>query len=93
MADLKSPTAIWIKGVLFLLLGILASVILLLHAPSMTVAVLLCIAVWAFCRAYYFAFYVIEHYVDSDFRYAGLFAFMKYAIGRRDRKEPPTDDC
>jgi hypothetical protein len=30
------------------------------------------IAVWCFCRLYYFAFHVIEHYVDASYRFSGL---------------------
>jgi hypothetical protein len=86
MADITSPTLIWIKGVLFLLLGVLGSVLLVLHAPSVTVAVLLCLTVWAFCRFYYFAFYVIQHYVDSDYRFSGLLSFLRYAVCKRRRE-------
>ena len=86
MADIKSPTVIWIKGVLFLLLGVLASVLLVLHAPNVTVALLLCLSVWAFCRFYYFAFYVIEHYVDADYRFSGLLSFLRYALSKRGRE-------
>ncbi len=83
MADIKSPTVIWIKGILFLLLGVFASVLLVLQAPSLTVALLLCLAVWAFCRFYYFAFYVIQHYVDSNYRFSGMLSFLHYAIFKR----------
>lgn len=38
------------------------------------------ITIWAFCRAYYFAFYVIEHYVDPHYRFAGLVDFLYYAL-------------
>ncbi len=41
--------------------------------------------VWAFCRAYYFAFYVIEHHVDPGYRFSGLISFVAYAL-RKDRK-------
>lgn len=61
MADLKNHRLIWLKGSLFLLLGLLASALLLMHAPSVTVALLLCLSVWSFCRFYYLAFYVIQH--------------------------------
>jgi hypothetical protein len=44
---------------------------------------LLLLTVWAFCRFYYFAFYVIEHYVDSTYRFAGLLSFLQYAIHKR----------
>jgi hypothetical protein len=43
---------------------------------------LLAIAIWAFCRAYYFAFYVVEHYADPNFRFAGLVDFVRYLIRR-----------
>ena len=78
MADLKSPTLIYLKGFLFLLLGTFAGAILLAKVGSWQIAVLLSLTVWAFCRAYYFAFYVIEHYVDPGFKFAGLGDFLGY---------------
>jgi hypothetical protein len=39
--------------------------------------------VWAFCRFYYFAFYVIEHYVDASYRFSGLLSLLHYAISKR----------
>lgn len=83
MGDLKSKRLIVLKGLLFLLLGVFASGLLLLHAPTLKVAILLVISIWAFCRFYYFAFYVIEKYVDSEFRFSGLYDFMCYLM-RRD---------
>jgi hypothetical protein len=90
MADIKSPKVIWIKGLLFLAMGFLASGLLLLRAPSITVAMLLGVAVWSFCRFYYFAFYVIEHYVDPSYKFSGLTAFVLYAIrtGWRSGSKP-----
>ncbi len=82
MSDLKNPKVIWAKGVLFLLLGIIASAMLILEVPNLRIVVLFSIAVWAFCRFYYFAFYVIEHYVDPSYRFAGLLDFARYAITR-----------
>ena len=38
---------------------------------------------WAFCRAYYFAFYVIEHYADPGYKFAGLVDFAKYLFKRQ----------
>lgn len=83
MADIRSPRLLYLKGGLFLALGILASALLLAEAPSPRVALLLAIAVWAFARAYYFAFYVIEHYVDSQYKFAGLMSFVRYALRRK----------
>ena len=85
MPDIKNPTLIWIKGILFLLLGLFASVLLVLHTPTVTVALLLCLSVWAFCRFYYFAFYVIQNYVDSQYRFLGLLSLLHYAISKRRR--------
>ena len=82
MADLKSPALIYAKGLLFLLCGFLAAALLLIERPTLKVAVLLSLAVWCFARFYYFAFYVIEHYVDPSYRFAGLTSFARYLINR-----------
>jgi hypothetical protein len=44
---------------------------------------LLAITIWCFCRSYYFAFYVIEHYVDPGYRFSGLGSFLRYFLSRR----------
>ncbi len=85
MADIKSPRLIIAKGFLFLFLGCVASVLLLVLAPNLQVAMLLAIAVWSFCRFYYFAFYVIQHYVDPSYRFASLFSFGQYLLRSRRR--------
>jgi hypothetical protein len=78
MGDIRNPRLLYLKGGLFLLLGILAGGMLLAQHRDWSTALLLAIAIWAFCRAYYFAFYVIQHYVDPSFRFAGLLAFVRY---------------
>ncbi len=85
MRNLQNPNLIKMKGLLFLCLGIFACILLLLEAPSKTVAFLLIISIWSFCRFYYFAFYVIEHYVDKEFRFAGLIDFFKYLMSKRQK--------
>lgn len=86
MGDLKSARLIYLKGGLFLLGAILSATILLLEHPELRTALLLGLCVWCFCRCYYFAFYVIEHYVDAEYRFAGLGDFFKYLWRqRRDR--------
>ena len=89
MKDLTNPTWIKLKGVLFLLLGVLVATLLVLEAPSLKVVVLLAISLWCFCRFYYFAFYVIEHYVDPAYRFSGLWSFAVYLLFRR-RGGPPS---
>jgi hypothetical protein len=83
MADITNPRLIYAKGFLFLLGGLLASALLLAEQPTLKVAALLAIAVWCFARFYYFAFYVIEHYVDPGYRFAGLWSFARYLLRRR----------
>ena len=83
MKDLTDPRWIKFKGVLFLIVGLLAALLLWLEQPTLKAAVLLAIVVWCFCRAYYFAFYVIEHYVDPGFRFSGLWSFARYFLSRR----------
>jgi hypothetical protein len=83
VTDLKSKTAIYLKAVLFVVIGFASAALLLAQNLTLQTAFLIGLAVWSFCRAYYFAFYVIEHYIDARFRFAGLFAFAKYLINRR----------
>ncbi|MFO1064818.1 MAG: hypothetical protein U0892_13215 [Pirellulales bacterium] len=88
LGDLKSPTAIYAKGLLFVVMGLLSGSVLLADNFSWTRSALLLITIWAFCRAYYFAFYVIEHYIDGEYRFAGLVDFAKYLIrGRSTSKD------
>ena len=83
--DLTSAKWLYAKGLLFALLALLAGALLIGRAPRVDVALLLLICVWASCRAYYFAFYVIEHYADPGFRYSGLIDFVRYAAQRASR--------
>ena len=85
MGDIKSVRVLYLKGGLFVVVGMLACAGILLECASVRVAALLAVAVWAFCRAYYFAFYVVEHYVDPGYRFAGLWDFVRYT--RRRGKE------
>ena len=80
MKDIISPGLIKLKGILFLVVGLVAAALLFIENPSLKAAVLLAIAVWCFCRFYYFAFYVIEHYVDSSYRFSGLWSFVRYLV-------------
>jgi hypothetical protein len=83
MGDIKSPTLLYCKGLLFVVLGLVAVSAILLQYPSFYLAILLAIAIWSFCRAYYFAFYVIQQYIDPEFRFAGLLSFAQYLLRRR----------
>jgi hypothetical protein len=88
VTDLKSPRLIYLKGLLFLIGGVLATCLLLVEHPSVKVAFLLFVAVWCFARLYYFMFYVIENYVDQSYKFAGLIAFARYLL---KGKTSPSD--
>jgi hypothetical protein len=81
--DLKNPAWMYLKAALFLGIGLLCAAGILVQNPSIVTAVLLALAIWAFCRLYYFMFYVIERYVDPGYRFAGLGSFVAYLFRRR----------
>ena len=71
---------------MFLLLGLLSGGLLLFEHPSLKTLVLIAIAVWSFCRFYYFGFYVLERYVDPVYKFSGLISMGRYVL--RGRKYP-----
>jgi hypothetical protein len=83
MKNLTDVRWIKLKGMLFLLLGLLSAASLFFEHPTLSAAFLIVIAVWSFCRFYYFAFYVIEHYVDPSYRFSGLLSFARYLFQKR----------
>ena len=88
MKDLTDPRWIKLKGILFLLIGLLSSGLLLLEHFEIRTAILLAIAIWCFCRFYYFAFYVLERYVDPSYRFSGLWSFARYLFAHRQDRRP-----
>ena len=86
MKELTNPGWIKAKGLLFLLIGLVSSLLLIVEHFELKVCLLLMIAVWCFCRFYYFAFYVIEHYVDPAYRFSGLWSFAMYLWANRRRQ-------
>jgi hypothetical protein len=83
MRDLQNPKLMWLKAGLFLLLGGASLALVWLDAPTLKTAGLLVLAVWSFCRAYYFGFYVLERYVDPGFKFSGLGSLAAYLLRRK----------
>ncbi|HEX7191584.1 MAG TPA: hypothetical protein VF381_08420 [Thermoanaerobaculia bacterium] len=83
MQEITSPRLLVTKAALFLFLGLGAAAILIDEVPHLATVVLLAIAIWAFARAYYFAFYVIEHYIDGSYRFAGIMSAVMFLARRR----------
>ena len=90
MTDITDPRLIKLKGILFLLVGLLSAALLVLEHPTFKAGLLLVICIWCFCRFYYFAFYVIEHYVDGAYRFSGLWSFARY-MAQRGKGATPHD--
>ena len=82
MANIESPFWLWIKGGLFVAIGCLCLVFVAMVTQSVQLVAVCCLAIWAFCRAYYFAFYVIENYIDPKFRFAGLLSVLGYFVDK-----------
>ncbi len=83
MRDLTNPKWIKLKAVFFLLLGVLSGLLLFLDRPTLKFGLLLMLTIWCFCRFYYFAFYVIEHYVDPSYQFSGLLSFFRYFFAEK----------
>ena len=83
--EITNPKILKIKGALFLFLGVLSSGLLITIVDDWRVALLLVISVWSFARCYYFAFYVLEHYADREFRYSGLLDLVRYLLTPKNR--------
>src|SRR5262245_17991417 len=93
LGDITNPRLIYAKGFLFLVTGLLASALLIVEHPDWKTVLLLAVAVWCFARFYYFAFYVIGHYVDPTYKFAGLWSLARYLLGRRrggDKGQDPA---
>lgn len=87
MRDLQDPRLMGLKAVLFLGIGALSCALILAETPTVRTGCLLALIVWSSSRAYYFAFYVVEHYVDGRYRFAGLVDFAMW-LWRRWRQRP-----
>ena len=82
MADIQSKRLIVIKGLLFILTTAASGTAIVVNTPSLTVAALVLILIWASARSYYFLFYVIERYVDPELKYTGLVDLIRTLLNR-----------
>jgi hypothetical protein len=87
-ADLKRPWLIHAKGLFFIIIGVISAGLLFIQVPTLRTAVLLCLTIWAFCRFYYYLFYVLDRYLGREKRFAGVIDAIQYLISNSDRSEP-----
>jgi hypothetical protein len=81
--DLKHPTLMYLKAGLFMLAGLMAGSKLVLQNPTWMTLALIGILAWCAARAYYFAFYVAQRYVDPTYRFSGLWSFLAHFMLRK----------
>jgi prolipoprotein diacylglyceryltransferase len=87
MRDLKNSRWIYFKAGLFLAIGLLSAGMLIGQDPTLKTIVLVALTIWSFARLYYFAFYVIERYVDPSYHFAGLGSAFRYLMGGMSRHQ------
>ena len=83
MGDIKSKKLLYFKGFLFLFGCVISCGLLFAQSPSLKTAALILIAVFFAARFYYFMFYVIENYIDADYKFAGISSCIKYLLDRK----------
>ncbi|MDF1756366.1 MAG: hypothetical protein P1U89_26495 [Verrucomicrobiales bacterium] len=81
--DLKSSRLIYLKGFLFLIIGTVSALTLLVESFSLRTGVLIIFTIWGFCRFYYFMFYVVQNYVDPNYRFSGIGSFLSYLLTKK----------
>jgi uncharacterized membrane-anchored protein len=85
-----SPRWIIAKGGLFVVAGLLASILLMARLADLNpmlstwgAIALFITAMWCASRAYYFAVYVVQHYVDSAYRFDGDWSVAVWLVRSR----------
>ena len=89
MGDIKKVWLLYTKGFFLFLTGFISSLLLVLLNFNFKTIVLLFLAIWRFCREYYFTFYVNQHYADPNYKFSGLIDFAKHSLkkGRSNLKK------
>ena len=91
MRDLKNPRWMYLKAALLLAIGFISAGLILAENWDLKTLLLLGLTIWSFSRAYYFAFYVIERYLDPTFKFAGIFSAVTHLTQKPHPKAPARD--
>ena len=84
---LVNPKWMYLKAIGFALIALLCAASLFMKSMRRDTVVLIVCLVWASARAYYFCFYVIEKYIDPEYKFAGVGSAIQHLLRRRS-----TDD-
>ncbi len=90
LGDLQNPKWMYLKAALFLFLGASSAILIVLDRPTVKTGLLVALVAWSFSRAYYFAFYVIEKYVDPKFRFDGITSAVRFCLRTDGSSEEPS---
>ena len=80
---LKNTKLIYFKALLFFLIGIVGLIYCLIINNIFYLFSMLVVTIWAWCRLYYFMFYVITNYIDQEYRFSSIFNFIQYLIKKK----------
>lgn len=78
--NITSASLVHAKGFFFLVLGCIAAALLFAEIPTLKTATLIGMAIWAFCRFYYYLFYVLERYLGRKEPFSGVFDALRYLL-------------
>jgi hypothetical protein len=80
LGDLKNPFFIHLKGILFFFLIVLSGLYLFLSLPKFEIFIFILVLIWSSSRFYYYLFYVIEKYIDPNYKFSGIYSALKYFL-------------
>jgi len=83
MRDIKNRKLLYLKGFLFLFGCVISSTLLFLEKPTIKTVVLLFVALWCAARFYYFMFYVIESYMEGEYKYSGIYSLLRHLLKKK----------
>jgi hypothetical protein len=81
--DLQSKSVLYLKASLFLILLLLGIGLNLIETALAWRAASLMLIIWSAARLYYFMFYVIERYIDSEYRFSSVYSCLCYLLRRK----------
>ncbi|MGF1451759.1 MAG: hypothetical protein ACFB21_06765 [Opitutales bacterium] len=84
--DLQHPGWMYLKALLLAAILVTCLVAALFENRLAFRALFLVLLVWSSARLYYFAFYVIECYIDPGYRFAGIGSAFRHLWRKRRRK-------
>ncbi len=83
------PHWIFVKGALFAVILAMSTALIILESRMLMRTLLAPVVIWSSARLYYFMFYVIERYIEPNYKFAGIYSCIQY-FWRQRQSERPT---